>query len=450
MRPPKELEEALTAVVRRLAHLRANWNQALQSYFDPGGFLIALQNAIATSRTVTFILQSHKASIPDFDNWYAPFVEKFRNDQIMGWAKKARNKIEKQGDLVTLSQVRAQLIAAYVGNPTTAWLPASVTWSSEKFRKSIPKHLLSPHVVENGALAIERRWIDIELPDQEVLDALAHVYGHLALMTISLHEHCSVSIPEKNYNLGEHILRDLLPDGRLASMTRPFEDRGIYIAVKDGSFLGYRRDFRTTDIAKAQKAAKRYKAERAWDKLSEAGSLMDVAKIYFQNARTIMLKDGYHTSIFIPLKDNQPGELIVAQPESRIDKYLLVRDIAHFVKRTNSNGLIHIAEAWMAAADDIPKGKFAEHAKERREILTLAAVNSDGEQIHLSAKITRKYLKRWKVKELASTETEIGGRLFSLAPVLEVWGKLDVLDLRADDEDMKWLDQHFKDEVPGS
>jgi hypothetical protein len=119
MRPPKELEEALTAVVRRLAHLRANWNQALENYFHPGGFRIALQNAIATSRTVTFILQSHKAAIPDFDNWYKPFIEKFRNNPIMVWAKDARNKIEKQGDLETLSQVRAELIASYAGNPRT-------------------------------------------------------------------------------------------------------------------------------------------------------------------------------------------------------------------------------------------------------------------------------------------------------------------------------------------
>jgi hypothetical protein len=77
MRAPKELEEALTAVLGRLAHLRANWTQALDNYFNPGGFLITVQNAIATSRTVTFILQSHKAAIPGFDSWYSPFVENF-------------------------------------------------------------------------------------------------------------------------------------------------------------------------------------------------------------------------------------------------------------------------------------------------------------------------------------------------------------------------------------
>lgn len=447
MRPPRELEDALTAVVRRLAHLRANWNQALERYFDPVGFLIAVQNAIATSRTVTFILQSHKAAIPSFDDWYAPFIEGFRADPIMLWAKNARNKIEKQGDLETLSQVRAELVAAYLGNPTTVWLPGNVIWTAATFRRSIPSRLLDAHVVENGALAIERRWVDIELPEYEVLDALAHVYGQLALMIVSLHEHCRVEIPREERSLGEHLLRNLLPDGRLPSMSRPFDDRGIYVAVKDGSLLGCRREFRTTDPSTAQKAVKRYKGERFWERLPGAKSLLDVAQIYFASARSIMLKDSYHTSMFIPLKDNRPGELIITQPRSRIDKYLLMRDIAHHIKRTNANGLIQISEAWTAPAEDIPKGKFAEHAKNRGEILLLAAVNSDGEQIHVSAKITRRMLKRQKVKELGPTVIDVGVRLNSMAPVLEVWGRLDALNLDADDETLRWVEQHFKDDA---
>ena len=301
---PEELGKALGAVLGRLSHLKANWNDALSNYFDFGGFLISLQNCITTSRTVTFILQSHKSAIPDFDSWYAPFKVKFDQDPLMRWAKLARNKIEKQGDLEVLSQVRAELIAGYAYNPATNWMPSKVIWSSEQFRRSIPRNLLDAHVVENGALAIERRWIDVELPSHEVLDALAHVYGQLALMVISLHEHCRVVIPEHAPELGEHLLRNLLPDGRVPSMERPFEDRGVYIAVKDGSILGYRREFRTVDRAAAQKASKRYGDNVTWSRLTEARSLQDVAQIYFHNARAVMLKDGYHVSMFIPLKDN--------------------------------------------------------------------------------------------------------------------------------------------------
>jgi hypothetical protein len=143
---PEDLGKALTAVLRRLAHLRTNWNQALSSYFEFGGFLIALQSCITTSRTVTFILQNHKSAIPDFESWYAPFKIKFDQDPLMKWAKLARNKIEKQGDLEMLSQVRAELIAAYSHNPKTNWVPSKVVWSSEQFRRSIPRHLLGAHV----------------------------------------------------------------------------------------------------------------------------------------------------------------------------------------------------------------------------------------------------------------------------------------------------------------
>jgi hypothetical protein len=108
----------------------------------------------------------------------------------------------------------------------------------------------------------------------------------------------------------------------------------------------------------------------------------------------------------------------------------------------------HISEAWTAAAKDIPKGKFAEHAVTRGEALTLAAVNAAGEQITLSAAVTRKKWKKRKVKDLSSTTVEIGGRLTSMAPVLEVWGRLDVLDLYADDENMRWVEQHFRPEKP--
>jgi len=366
----------------------------------------------------------------------------------MRWAKLARNKIEKQGDLQTLSQVRAQLIAAYLHHPHTEWLPSAVMWSAEQFRESIPQTLLDAHVVENGVLAIERRWIDVELPNYEVLDALAHVYGQLALMIVSLHDHCRVLIPEARPELGEHLLRDLLPDGRLRSMVRPFEDRGIYIAVKDGAFLGYRREFRTVDSNDARKALRRYRKARGWAPLIEAKSLREIAEVYFDNARAVMLKDGYHVPMFIPLRGNIPIDLIVAPTESRIDKYLIMQDIAHYVRRTGADGLLHISEAWTAKQEDVPKGKFAADAANRGEAITLTAVNADGEQITLSAVITRKKWKKYKVKQLLQTEIEIGGRAVSMGPVLEVWGKVGVLRLDEDDEAMQRLEKHFSPETP--
>ncbi|MGA3309467.1 MAG: hypothetical protein ABSD08_12755 [Xanthobacteraceae bacterium] len=98
-----------------MKQVNVHWHEALSVYFEPEGFRIAMQNCITTARSVTFVLQHHKSVIPRFDEWYAPWQSRFAGNPIMRWAVQARNKIEKQGDLETLSQMRAELIAAYDG-----------------------------------------------------------------------------------------------------------------------------------------------------------------------------------------------------------------------------------------------------------------------------------------------------------------------------------------------
>lgn len=76
--------------------MRQLWEDAASNYFEPARFMLALQNCITTSRTITFILQSNKADIPNFDAWYAVHVMRWAADPIMKWAKEARNSIEKK------------------------------------------------------------------------------------------------------------------------------------------------------------------------------------------------------------------------------------------------------------------------------------------------------------------------------------------------------------------
>ena len=60
----------LTEVHRRMDDAHRLWHQALDSYFDPDAFRVALQSCIQALRTVTFLLQYQKRRIPDFDAWY--------------------------------------------------------------------------------------------------------------------------------------------------------------------------------------------------------------------------------------------------------------------------------------------------------------------------------------------------------------------------------------------
>jgi hypothetical protein len=435
--------DALNAVVRRLHQVNVHWHEALSVYFEPERFRIAVQNCITTARTVTFILQSHKGAIADFDNWYARWQSRFANDLVMCWAKEARNKIEKQSDLHTLSQIRAELIAGYLAHAATGWATTGIDWSIAQILRSIPPRLLDRHVIDNGVLSVERRWVDSELPDCEVLDALAHVYGQLALLVVSLHEHLGESIPEHALYRGEHLLRSLRQDGRLPSMDQPLEDRAVYVAIKDGSILGFRTEFGRNDPSILRKAEKRYREIPSSKHLTDSSTLMEIANVYFHRARIVMLRDGYHQTMFIPLKGAKQIGLVVAPPKDRAAKYMIMRDIARYVRRIGADGLLHISEAWTARAEDIPRGGYPDQARNKGEKLMLNAANAEGQLLTLSAMIQRKLIKRHKVKRLGPTQTEEGRQIIAMAPVLDVWGKVEVLKLREPSESDDYIKDHF-------
>jgi len=427
------LVEAMSAVLGRLGQVHSLWHQAEAAYFEPGPFRVALQNCITTARTVTFILQSHKKAIPDFADWYATYTGRFADDPVMKWAVTARNKIEKQGDLETLSQVRAELVAAYAGNPTTPWMPA-INATPEQIRRGIPAKYLDAHVINTGVLAIERRWVDAELPDFEVLDALAHVYGQLALMVVGLHDHLGWPIPPHKPELGEHLIGGLLPDGRTKSMERPPARRTINITVKDGNEIESLAIPLPHDPKQMKKARKRYNY-KGFDKLRASSTFEETAEAFFDQARHLMLKDGYHLPKALLFKGIMPVEIISPKPNDRREKYLVMRQLAERIRTIEADGIIFISEAWTAHPSELGPGQFAEDVANRGEALVLWGATKDGKQMSLQARITRKKVKKHKVKALGSTERDTQEKIIAFAPILQVWGRL--ADLKLDD-DSQW------------
>jgi hypothetical protein len=76
-------------------------------------------------------------------------------------------------------------------------------------------------------------------------------------------------------------------------------------------------------------------------------------------------------------------------------------------------------------------------------VLTMDAANSAGQLLSFSATIHRKLIKKHKVKALGPTEIEEGGAVMQMAPVLEVWGKLDALRLPERTDWNEWLRDHY-------
>lgn len=156
----------LEAVHRRLEDLHRQWHAAADAYFDPEAFRVAIQSAIQTARTVSFILQSNKDAFPDFDGWYGGWQETFRNDPLMRWMVDARNKIEKQGDLEAHSQIRAEIVASYLSSEVRRLdVPGALFSAPLVLLKSIPETALGEHIRKQGFLRIQRRWVENTLPE---------------------------------------------------------------------------------------------------------------------------------------------------------------------------------------------------------------------------------------------------------------------------------------------
>lgn len=416
--------EALSNVINRLGHMRKYWEEANSDYFNPERFLIALQGCITTSRTVTFILQSNKTSFPAFEDWYAVYQEKWSQDPIMVWARDARNVIEKRGDLETLSQVKCRIVASYLGGPETEWLPQDLFSSPIALLLKVPSKFRSiPQVREHGTLVIERRWIDKQLPEIEVLDALTHVYLEFVDLLVDLHRRLEVELPR-------------MLAARVPPSMRPLVmDRAIYIAIKDGSEVGIRFHHKELQ-ADTRALRKRYGRDANWEKLSSVGNFKELCDVVFAHARVMMLRDGYHHSFAIMVSKLRLWRVIGINHPDRASRYVLMRDLAELAKIIDADGIIVIGEAWTAKGKDVPQSGYAVDAQNRGEALTMHAAEATGQTYVYNAEITRKKKKKHKVKSLGPTELHQDGFQFIMAPFQIAWGCLDLQKLKEAEEDV--------------
>jgi hypothetical protein len=114
----------------------------------------------------------------------------------MRWIVDPRNRIEKEGDLETHSYVRAEIVASYLDVGPRIEVPASLFQNPAALLRTIPTGALGEHIRRNGALRLQRRWVENTLPDYELLDALAIAYGKLAELVHDAHRQIGLSPPE--------------------------------------------------------------------------------------------------------------------------------------------------------------------------------------------------------------------------------------------------------------
>lgn len=408
----------LKAVHQRLEDLHRQWHQAEQAYFDPDAFRVAIQTAIQTARTVTFILQSNKSRIPHFETWYPQWQIKFSEIPLMRWMVNARNKIEKQGDLEAHSFIKAELLVSHLEEGPIIEFPAQLSDAPAKLLNSIPDTPVGSHIKKDGFLRIQRKWVENTLPDYELLDAVAITYGHLSMMVSDAHRQIGITEPTPiDENTGEEFDAVSMA-GRMPCMIGHSDIRTMDLWLASGAIVDIDLVKKSIPITSAVDAGKRYEIDPKTI-FGSSASPDDQLRSLFATARAMFLKDGYHVTILFLMKAGKPIESIVLEPEEHGEKYLMMRKIAHLVERKGADAVILLGEIWTAPYDKEHPYRRPLDAPTRHEALqgTLVAKTSSPKQ--LFAKITRAN----EQVELGMTEERDGGAQFMFAPIYKVWGK---------------------------
>jgi hypothetical protein len=106
---------------RRLLDCHELWHAVQKNYMEPEAFRLNLNSLIQGLRSLTWLLQKQKATLPDFPEWYAEWQELARQDSIMTWIVRSRNRIVKEADLELLSRASVYVSLDWLNEMSMSW-----------------------------------------------------------------------------------------------------------------------------------------------------------------------------------------------------------------------------------------------------------------------------------------------------------------------------------------
>ncbi len=378
MRPEESCP--IRATHTRLHQAHRLWHQTQAEYENPDAFCTNLNATIQALRSVTFIIQKEGGAIPDFATWYEAWRERMKRDLVMRWLVDARNRIEKQGDLRTYSSARVSVVAGW-GDPHPL-LEAEVDplLSTAHIAEKLPDFGIPPTIRREGVLIVERRWVARELPEHELLDALAHCYGVLATLVSDAHSRCGFLM--RTFKAESHEPKAVRTEhlgGRLPCMVATAEARSVRIHLPTGQFLTPAQIFIKADPRRMEQAAKRYGVtEGSLRKRRPGEDIIEGSAEWFRNAKGVLATDGYHHTIALLETADGNAELHLLDVPDRAGLYVLMRRLADEVERTGAVGLVHIAEFWAARPEELKPDQLPSESPARKELLQVTAATADG------------------------------------------------------------------------
>lgn len=365
----------LEGVHNRIGEVHKFWHDMLSEYQNPENFRISLNAAIQSLRNITFLLQSNKSLIPNFDQWYEQYRNLMKSDEILKWLHQARNVIVKQQDLelhsIAAARVRAWEDVSRLEFQISPFITA----------EQIAKDLVRLHVVkapepiaDHAILNVERKWIVNDLPNHELLDVIAHGYKFFQNLLSDAHKQMKFDIESCKEQYDPKHESSFNP---CMSVTR--DDRSANIKLNNQELFP-KVEF--DDFTEKSKTPQFQDKIKQYSEIRPAlprrvDNLFEFVEIINERARQMLLIDGVHVAVFILCFPDGSYKPLGMRADNQSEKFILIRSVADQVRNTKANGVIAISEVWTILEEERRGYELPAENPKRKEALQVIAANKD-------------------------------------------------------------------------
>ncbi len=340
-----------------------------------------------------------------------------RNDEVLAWLNNSRVNIVHKSNLETKSRAIV-IIKNYLDLATlTIELPSFLPNEAILLQLYTESPIdLKSRQTEHSIITIERRWIEDNLPNWELLEALRHAFMVIKEIIQDAHVQCTMNTCNLIDQLhGKAILSDYY---ECMDNFRNFRFRTY--STKDGRELTIKTFSQSADPDLGAKAVKRYNISKDNIILHPEANISELAEIYLNHAKKVLIKDKYHIPLVLLRLHDKSWQMLSFQTYKREEKYHIWHEIGDLVEKYGSDALIFISEVWIGNVDEFEKkGIFPDKQKNHREALQVVVAAATGTVLYYTAIFRRTLFGKIIFED---TILEEGGKLYFLAPVLKKWG----------------------------
>ena len=274
-----------------------------------------------------------------------------RASSVLTWAKEARNRVVKQGELETASTATVRLLTwkddELTRLPIAPETPSEVLLNHLPILDLIAKASIPSGDLSSAVLELERQWNLPSFQNREVLNTLAAAYGLLSDLLVDAHtrlgrldciEHPS---PHPSFRATHH------RSGTLPCMTATTELRKEHFSLRTRTRL-VRGTMKPPEGGPSPTvAAARYGMKFAdLATLSRSADPDSMAKRLVYWSKRMLKKDRSHIRLVFVRDGAGEWHPMTFLHSDRSEKHLAVRLIAQFVEQTGADAVIDVSELW--------------------------------------------------------------------------------------------------------